>query len=399
MKFANKSRIKEQLIDFVAKGILILFSGLVCLWMISGAKASTVDIVSIKSSEVDGQYVVDFHLSKNLKKEDVQVEYQRNFVQISFQGVSAYPARTEKLNHPITEKVFTYQYQPDLARARILLNSPASSIQDSSSYLVEGKTVRFFLKAGNVAASSASQSVKDEVRTTASAVSTTKSKNSRASSQKESTSIGDLAAKTSQEDPEEAKLRNELLSGKTNVVEEKKGNVTSASAGLENTENLPLFTKAEEKAKASEQDKESPAAKVMASLLLVVGLIAAVALGFRKFVLGKHSPFQKQTRMIQVVSSQALGPKRSIAVVKVLDQHLVVGMSGDNMNLLVNLGTNVNLDSFSDEVGGGISFSETLTTAVRTDALDREEARLQKSSSNLGFRATLKKRLEGLKPL
>ncbi len=395
MKFANKSRIKEQLIDFVAKGILILFSGLVCLWMISGAKASTVDIVSITSSEVDGQYAVNFQLSKNLNKEDVQVEYQRNFVQISFRGVSAYPARTEKLNHPITEKVFTYQYQPDLARARILLNSPASSIQESSSYAIEGKTVRFLLKGSAGAIPERSQKVKDEIRTTASAVASSKSRSTNEATASNSTDKKD-ASKMTQEDPEEAKLRSELLSGKTSVVDEKKQ--VSALAG-ENTENLPIFTKTEEKAKATEADKESPAAKVMASLILVVGLIAAVALGFRKFVLGKHSPFQKQTRMIQVVSSQALGPKRSIAVVKVLDQHLVVGMAGDNMNLLVNLGTNVNLDSFSDEVVGGVSFSETLTTAVRTDAFDREEARLQKSSSNLGFRATLKKRLEGLKPL
>lgn len=395
MKFANKSRIKEQLIDFVAKGILILFSGLVCLWMISGAKASTVDIVNISSSEVDGQYAVEFQLSKNLNKEDVQVEYQRNFVQISFRGVSAYPARTEKLNHPITEKVFTYQYQPDLARARILLNSPASSIQESSSYAIEGKTVRFLLKGATGIAASRSQKVKDEIRTTSSAVASTKSRSTSEASAATTTDKKE-ALKITQEDPEEAKLRSELLSGKTSVVGEKK---QSSTLSGENTENLPIFTKTEEKAKATEADKESPAAKVMASLILVVGLIAAVALGFRKFVLGKHSPFQKQTRMIQVVSSQTLGPKRSIAVVKVLDQHLVVGMAGDNMNLLVNLGTNVNLDSFSDEVGGGVSFSETLTTAVRTDAFDREEARLQKSTSNLGFRANLKKRLEGLKPL
>jgi flagellar biogenesis protein FliO len=378
MKFANKARLKEQVIDFVAKGILILFSGLVCLWMISGARAGNVDIVNIQGKQTDGSYDIEFSFSKTLQKDDVQVEFQRNFIQVSFRGVSAYPARTEKLTHPSTDKVFTYQYQPDLARARILLKTSAVKLQNAASWNVEGKSVKVSLKIDGALA----QAVKDEIKSTASSVAPTGNAASRA---------------PAVEDPEEKKIRDALLSGDTNIAEEKKS--ATASATAESTENLPIFVKNEEKAKQSVDEKGTPAAKVFASLLLVVGLIGAGALAFRKFVLGKHSPFQKQTRMIQVVSSQAMGPKRSIALVKVLDQHLVVGMSGDSMNLLVNLGNNVNLDSFTDEMGPGISFSETLTTAVKTDAFDREEARIQKASTNLGFRSTLKKRLEGLKPL
>ncbi len=379
MKFANKARLKEQVIDFVAKGILILFSGLVCLWMISGARAGSADIVNIQAKQAEGTYDIEFLFSKNLQKDDVQVEFQRNFIQVSFRGVSAYPARTEKLDHPSTDKVFTYQYQPDLARARILLKTSAAKLQSSATWSVEGKSVRVSLKSDGTV----TKAIKDEIKTTASS---TAPANSAAAVNNAKSKSGNV------EDPEEKKIRDALLSGTTNLSEEKKTSIA------ESTENLPIFVKNEEKAKQAVESKDTPAAKVFASLLLVVGLIAAGALAFRKFVLGKHSPFQKQTRMIQVVSSQAMGPKRSIALVKVLDQHLVVGMSGDSMNLLVNLGNNVNLDSFTDDIGPGISFSDTLTSAVKTDAFDREEARLQKTT-NLGFRATLKKRLEGLKPL
>jgi flagellar biosynthetic protein FliO len=383
MKFASKSRLKEQVIDFVAKGILILFSGLVCLWMISGAKASSTDILDIESRQTtEGGFEIDFLFSKNLKKEDVQVEFQRNFIQISFRGVSAYPARTQKFNHSITDKVFTYQYQPDLARARILLKSSATTIQKSASWNVEGKTMSVKLAGGSATAAL----VKDEVKNASSSVASKVSKNAA--------SANDIAAaKEVVEDPEEEKIREALLSGTSKLTEEKKSSLS------ESTENLPIFAKTEAASAEKEAKKESPAAKVFASLILVIGLIAAGALAFRKFVMGKNSPFQKQTRMIQVISTQSLGPKRSIAVVKVLDQHLVLGMSGDSMSLLTNLGNNVNLDSFSDEVGSGISFSDTLCTAVRTDAFDREESKSFKASTNLGFRANLKKRLEGFKQL
>lgn len=369
MKFIRNGKIRERIVDVVAKGILIAFSALVCLWMVSGARAAG-DIREIRQHSLeDGTYAVDFVLSKPIDKDDVSVEYQRNFIQVSIKGVSAYPARTEKLKHDVMEKVFTYQYQPDLARARLLLKTQASNIQAKSSVEVSKQRVRILMKGSSPLVGSAEQA--DTIKSVSSAASSTPV------------------------DPEEMKVRNEIVS-------QTKDQGDTAKAIAADTESLPVFGAAgSDKSIVADKPKESPATKVFASLLLVVGVIGAGALGFRRFVQGKGIAFQRQPKMIDVISSQSLGPKRSIALVKVLDQHLVVGMSGDGMTLLANLGSGVNLDRFIDEMGPGASFTDTLADTISVGAKSPDLAGLVKKTpaAGAGMRASIKKRLEGFKPL
>lgn len=374
MKFIRNGRIRERIIDAVAKGILIAFSALVCLWMISGARAAG-DISEIRQQALeDGNYAVDFMLSKPISKDDVTVEFQRNFIQVSIKGVSAYPARTQKLKHSLMEKVFTYQYQPDLARARLLLKGQASSIQAQSSFEVDKQRVRILVKGET---GTAAVETKDSIKNHAAAA-------------------DDSAAPV---DPEEQKVRNEILNGS-------KPAATTVVAKPIDSESLPIFSGATTAAAIStEKSKDSPATKIFAALLLIVGIIGAGSLGFRRFVQGKGLAFQRQAKMIDIISTQTMGPKRSIALVKVLDQHLVVGMSGESMSLLVNLGANVNLEKFTDDIGigpgSGASFTDTLADTMQGGPKFTDSSIITKKSPalDLGFRASLKKRLEGFKPL
>jgi flagellar biogenesis protein FliO len=374
MKFIRNGKIRDRIIDTVAKGILIAFSALVCLWMISGARAAGVDIKDIRQKALEnGSYSLEFVLSKKVAKEDVSVDFERNFIQLSLRGVSAYPARTEQINHGMMEKVFTYQYQPDLARARLLLTGPASAIKDFSSLEVNKNIVKIVVAAGGGQVVSTQQ---DNVKTKASAP---------------------LAKETAvAADPEEQKMREEIIQETAGGAKAKK-----EEAKKQDSESLPLFSAQGPQATIGTKEKGSAAGKIFASLLLVVGLIGAGALAFRRFVQGKGIVFQRQGKMIDVISSQSLGPKRSIALVKVLDQHLVVGMSGDGMTLLANLGNEVNLDRFSDDVGIGASFTDTLHTAITGGSAEKGTASSARREpvADMGFRASIKKRLEGFKPL
>jgi hypothetical protein len=75
-------------------------------------------------------------------------------------------------------------------------------------------------------------------------------------------------------------------------------------------------------------------------------------------------------------------------------------MSGDGMNLLANLGTNVNLDRYTDDLGIGsaASFTDTLADTMKAPKFT-EIAPKVSGVQDAGFRASLKKRLEGFKPL
>ncbi len=383
MKFIRNARLRDRIVDILSKALLVAISALACLWMVSGAHAARSSgmpqITGITTQpQPDGSYTIDFSLSQTLEPGAVSVDFERNFIQLSLQGVSAYPARTESINQASLEKVFTYQYQPDLARARVLLKSAASAIKDKASWEVIGKSVRITVKGQAVA-------VSDSLQTT--------------------------AASTSSADTEEDRIVQEILNETNSTKAASIPAATAASAASAKkaaltSEETPLFsTKSNSADGVQAKDKESPATRIFASLLLVIGIIGASAVAYRRFALGKGLglPFQKQPKVIDVISTQALGPKRSVALIKVLDQYMVVGMAGDGMSLLANLGSDVKIEKFIDQTGPGASFSDAFDNAMAGDIipgkLNGTGAVAQKSGVGLGIRSSIKKRMEGFKPL
>lgn len=369
MRFVRNNRIKQKLVDLGSKALAFAISALICLWMISGARAANLQIEDIREETgADGTHAIAFRFSSPVDGDQVGVEFQRNFIQLSLKGVSAYPARTKNLDHTVLEKVFTYQYQPDLARARILLKGPASQVEKETSWTLKGDTLRIMVGAEKVIAAVAADSVK------------TKS--------------------AAAEDPRLAAAEDKVVQEILQKAKEPKAPAQEAAkAAPVNSEDQPVFSADATKGSAAEAKSKEPAAtKVFASLLMVVGVIGAAALAFRRFVLGKGMSLQKQGKVIEVVSSQSMGPKRSIALVKVLDQYMVVGMSGDGMNLLANLGSNVDIDKYLDEIGPGASFSATFRGTMQSQA-SSDAAPVQKTAADNSIRSAIKKRIEGFKPL
>ena len=126
-------------------------------------------------------------------------------------------------------------------------------------------------------------------------------------------------------------------------------------------------------------------------------------MAYRRFALGKGIglPFQSRAKVIDVISTQSLGPKRSVALIKVLDQYMVVGMAGESMNLLANLGSDVKIEKYIDQSGPGASFNDAFENAMSGDiSSDKTSGAVtQKSTTGLGIRSSIKKRMEGFKPL
>lgn len=370
MKFIRNARFRDRVLDLLSKALLIAISALVCLWMVSGASAGTSQITGVKTQALpDGSYAIDFALSQKLSAEDVQVDFERNFIQLSLRGVSAYPARTENINEAALEKVFTYQYQPDLARARVLLKTSAAAIKDKASWEFTAKGLRILVKGQAVVGT-------DSLKSKAAANS----------------------------DIEEDRIVQEILS------EVKPAKVVAAAAAVTPAllapEEQPIFSAKIGNGTVVDdgKGKESAATRVFASLLLVIGLIGAAAVAYRRFALGKSISFLKQPKVIEVVSTQSLGPKRSVALIKVLDQYMVVGMAGDGMNLLANLGADVKIEKYLDQTGTGSSFSDAFENALSGDVPAEKTsgtgAVAQKGASvSLGIRSSIKKRIEGFKPL
>ncbi|MFQ5587609.1 MAG: flagellar biosynthetic protein FliO [Nitrospiria bacterium] len=76
--------------------------------------------------------------------------------------------------------------------------------------------------------------------------------------------------------------------------------------------------------------------KMISSLLLVLGLILAVAFGARRFLRSRFSRWQGDP-LIQVISTAYLGPKKEVSIIEVGRQYLVVGVTPNHISLLTHL--------------------------------------------------------------
>jgi len=78
--------------------------------------------------------------------------------------------------------------------------------------------------------------------------------------------------------------------------------------------------------------------RLFGSLAIVLGLIVLTALLLKRMLVNsKHTPGGK---LVEVIQTFPLGPKRQIYLVKVAGRVLVVGGSGDNLSLLTDLPEN-----------------------------------------------------------
>lgn len=119
----------------------------------------------------------------------------------------------------------------------------------------------------------------------------------------------------------------------------------------------------------------------------------------------------RNQRMIEVLSTHYLGPKKSIAVVRVAGRVLVLGVSNESINLITQLSgedaaESIDLGEFglpkgpsapSRGVGAGGAAGTGATAAGNAIFADLLQTERAKSGPNV--RAQIRNRLEGLKQL
>ena len=76
--------------------------------------------------------------------------------------------------------------------------------------------------------------------------------------------------------------------------------------------------------------------KMLSMLALVLGIMFLLFFGFKKYVL-KNTIFGEGEKLVNVLGSGFIGPKKNIVLVEVAGEVLVLGMSQDNISLLTNI--------------------------------------------------------------
>ncbi len=357
-----------------------------------------------------------------IDKNKVKLEFFNDIVQLSLSDVAVYPAKIFSVNSNVLAKVFAYQYAPDLVRCRLTIKGKAENFKDRIRLSPSGKVLTLRLDAGPTV---------DQIGVQASQAQRV------APSESANVTAGKVAPTVAKvEDPEEKALLEKVL---------KAGAPVGVHAVAPEKAQEKTQEKSQDKAQEKAQDKFSQNAseqqplatgkplpsplKAMGKLALVVGMFVVAALGFKRMMLnrkGRVDRVEKRSgvfgslkgafgafagkaaareQMIEVIGTHYLGPKKSIMIVKVAGQNLVLGVTDHQINLISKLGegdlASESLENEDPKQNAGVSRygSGALSAgpAVFSEMLSSERVKPQVSSQNA--RSQIRSRLEGFKPL
>ncbi len=328
------------------------------------------------------------------------VDYLPEIVQFSFRDTTIFPAKIMSVNTPWVSKVFSYQYAPDLVRLRLSTKGNAKNYKEGLKTTWKGSVLTLEWKgtggiAGgavlNKAVSSLESSNNSGIPTSVPALigasRTSGPKNSeqnkdddrKLSEQEKTHLLEKLGEATSANKGEESTMGSGIagsIAGSSSKIRDAVSTVKSSARDKEDTEknsnerneiqvrsNLPKL--------ASPPIGKSLAIVVM--FLVVVGTVAFVlakASGANKS--GKLNRFLKgitgqgSDAMIEIISRQSLGPKKSIVVAKVKDRTLVLGMSDSGISLITEFDDD--LEEYKDTGGVERASSDLDKTLYKTSS-------------------------------
>ena len=98
--------------------------------------------------------------------------------------------------------------------------------------------------------------------------------------------------------------------------------------------------------------------KTLGSLVIVIGLMLLLLYFIRKAGLAKTGIQQNQ--LINIIDSRMVAPKKQVAVLKIGDEYIVVGITEQNINLLTTIENNAAIEqaiAASPSANGAASFS------------------------------------------
>ena len=129
-------------------------------------------------------------------------------------------------------------------------------------------------------------------------------------------------------------------------------------------------------------------------LSVVLGLMFFIFFIFKKVVL-KNSLFGSNQKLIQVLSTGMLGPKKIVALVEVAGEVLVLGISNDNISMLSTITDEEKIAAIKNS---GSKISPQLKEEIQNSAREDQASLKKTPRKNKSFPRQLKKQMEDLAP-
>ena len=361
-------------------------------------------IENIEVNKKDNEVSVQLRFASKITVKDLEKIQERNFIQVTVPALMK-SSQIERIGLGGIEKVFAYPYvrfdpttKTPLSRVRIIFDAQTA---------LEGALTKLKLKQSGANAIVVSFPIVPK-----------KEKGVPAISESATTQL------------EETILDEVIASEKTKVVDLQDTQSVKDALRKPNSDALSAVDK---KANATIGVSDNPSnhfAKMVISLVVVLGLFVGIVFGLKRYAansqfkipglnIGKH--FAKRERLIQVVASHYFGAKKSISIVKIAGEYMVVSITDQKISLLSKLGPEAKMEKVLEERFWGGQFEKhldayagdaRLTKDVDLDQLmegpaynvDTEaktiEAQVHASAPAVtDFRKNIKEKLKSLKPL
>jgi flagellar biogenesis protein FliO len=317
---------------------------------------------NVKTSKVNGGFIIQIEFEKpveNYKEPEffdksVQVDFPQAFIKPS---KKYYPAESFALT-----KIFAAQYDAETLRIRFLKKNHS----DISSRFHLAKQGRFViirldqltpvLRPESISKTQRMDTAKDDLMNEddlakflarATVKIKTQSRNVTPDTKKpKETSVLTREVEKEQEvvevnvtragmgvEPIVERIRNATLSDDS---EERNIDAQQPQTDTSTEKKTPMFSLKDSRPLGKPIELVPSSMKMFSMLSLVLGVIFLLFFGFKKFVL-KNTVFGGGEKLVNVLGSGFLGPKKNIVLVEVAGEVLVLGMSQDHIALLTNI--------------------------------------------------------------
>ncbi|MES2769989.1 MAG: flagellar biosynthetic protein FliO [Bdellovibrionota bacterium] len=279
------------------KLLLIIASVLLSLTSFSGV-AFGATLQKVRSYAKDGAFYTELSFDQDVSADMVSLDYINETVQVNLSQTSMDKSISTKVSDDKVSSVYTYRLDNGSVRSRIIYKKgiQASEFQNSTTSEVQGNKI--IVK------------VVDRVPA----------------------SVAQVSDKVSDEDMAQAAQWIESADKKSAEEEVKIAAANAQSKALENKKEseIPVLAAKTE----SVEKKGSSTSRIILSLGLVLGLLFGFSVFLKKFL--RKTPLKKNSQ-IKVLTQHYLGPKKSLAIIRVAGESMLIGVTDNNINLIKTL--------------------------------------------------------------
>lgn len=322
---------------------------------IQSVSAAVPVLKNVQASRVDDVFVTEIQFDGDLESEDCSIDFINETVQVNVPGASvADKKRFDKVDDKEVKGIYTYQSGPNTVRHRIILKDGMSAMKYENKVSLTLSGNNLVIKMGTKTPSeTAIGSILQELPP--------KSKN-------------DLNTKEAIADPVE-KL---VMGGAANAVIDESALFAAASSAknpvqIENSAPVKKIEPSEAEipvliANKPQASGSSAYWRLMMSFIIVALAGCAAFFGIKSY---RHKGLAKNPQTnIRVMTQHYLGPKKSLAIIQVAGESILVGITEQSITHIKTLSL---LDEELPEISGK-SFSDSLSQIAGTKDVGEEFA-------------------------